>query len=142
LIARTVREHQTAASRTLILCERIEHVETLAALLADLQPVLLTGRVKASARAAARRTVRDGVPLAIATASLVGEGADLPPVDQLVLATPFSGGSRTLQAVGRVVRVHPGKSSATVIDIVDGLVPALVNAHRKRLAVYQQVCRE
>ena len=63
--------------------------------------------------------VRAGTKLTIATIGLVGEGVDVPGWDLLYLVTPIAGGSRTVQAIGRVARAREGKSAASVIDFVD-----------------------
>jgi superfamily II DNA or RNA helicase len=132
LIASEVRARLTPDTRALILTDRIDHVHRLAELLADCAPGVLTGELPKSAREAAMGRVRGGAPLTIATASLLGEGIDVPGWDLLFLASPMAGGPRTLQAVGRVSRAAPGKASALVVDFVDSCVPALVAARRQR----------
>jgi len=139
LIAAEVRDRLTPGTRALILTDRIEHVSLLADLLADLDPVVLTGELPASVRRAAMVAVRNGASLTIATAALLGEGIDVPHWDVLFLASPMAGGPRTLQAVGRVTRVTPGKTAALVVDFVDRRVPALLAARRKRVEALGRV---
>jgi hypothetical protein len=74
LIADELRDRLTPQTRALILSDRIEHVHLLAALLEDLDPVILTGEVTKPARDAAMTAVRQGARLTIATSSLLGEG--------------------------------------------------------------------
>jgi len=139
LIAHEVRARLTPATKALVLVDRIDHAGRLGALLGDLDPVVLTGALATSARETAMETIRDGATLTIATASLLGEGIDVPGWDLLFLASPMAGGPRTLQAVGRVTRAAPGKASALVVDFVDGRVPALVAAHQQRERVLERV---
>jgi superfamily II DNA or RNA helicase len=139
LIVDEVRDRLQAQTRALILSDRVEHVTTLAALLEDLRPVILTGVLTKSERDAAMRAVRAGAQLTIATSSLLGEGVDVPGWDLLFLATPMAGGPRTLQAIGRVSRAAPGKDRAVVIDFVDVNVLALANAHDQRVRLYDTV---
>lgn len=141
LIAREVHERLMPHTRALLLSDRIDHVNVLAGLLADCNPVVLTGDLTKGARDSAMAAVRAGAPLTIATSSLLGEGVDVPGWDVLFLATPMAGGPRTLQAVGRVSRAAPGKDRATVVDFVDGDVPALSAAHEQRNRLYAQVGR-
>ena len=123
-------------TRALILSDRIRHVNLLAELLADLDPVVLTGELSKPRREAAMVRVRSGAQLTIATAALLGEGVDVPGWDLLLLASPFSGGPRTLQAVGRIARPSEGKHKALVVDFVDARVPILRVAWSKRQRLY------
>jgi superfamily II DNA or RNA helicase len=135
LIAVELCKRLRPRTRALILTDRVEHVHLLVELLAEHRPVRLTGELTQSERKDAMADVRGGAQLTIATASLLGEGVDVPDWNLLVLASPFAGGTRTVQAVGRVCRAAPGKSGATVVDLVDCRVPALVAAHRQRESV-------
>ncbi len=55
----------------------------------------------------------------LATASLVGEGFDLPQLDTLILAMPLSFKGRLIQYAGRLHRTHAGKASARIYDYLD-----------------------
>jgi superfamily II DNA or RNA helicase len=138
LIVADVRSRLIDGRRALVLSDRVEHVRALETQLRDLDPVVLTGDAPKAARDAAMTAIRAGARLTIATSSLLGEGVDVPGWDLLFLATPMSGGPRTLQAIGRVTRAAPGKTRATVVDFVDADVPALAGAHRQRAQVYRQ----
>jgi len=50
------------------------------------------------------------VSVLFSTASLIGEGVDLPELDTLVLASPLSFEGRLVQYAGRLHRVVEGKS--------------------------------
>jgi len=136
LIYTEVRKRITEGSKALILTDRIDHANLLAEDLADFEPVVLTGELAKAGRTAAMQNVRDGARLTVATTHLLGEGIDVPAWNLLFLASPISGGPRTLQAVGRVCRPSPGKARATVVDFVDSEVPALVAAAQKRGRLY------
>lgn len=69
-----------------------------------------------------------------ATASLIGEGFDLPRLDTLVLSMPLSFKGRLVQYAGRLNRVHELKNDALIFDYLDEN-HALANAmFRRRLA--------
>ncbi|BCS33971.1 hypothetical protein TBR22_A32000 [Luteitalea sp. TBR-22] len=138
LIEREVRQRLGAGVQAVVLSDRIDHVRELGARLADLAPVVLHGEQSAADRAAGMAAVRNGARVTIATTGVLGEGVDAPGWSVLVMATPFAGGPRTLQAVGRVVRPAPGKSEAVVVDILDAQVPALVAAYRSRTRLYRE----
>lgn len=103
----------------LVLTDRVAHAEHLARRLYEFHPVLLHGKLNAEDRREGMEKVRKGTKLTVATIGLLGEGVDVPGWDLLYLVTPIAGGSRTVQAIGRVARARDGKSAATVIDFVD-----------------------
>ena len=103
----------------LVLTDRVGHAELLARRLEGFDPVLLHGQLGVVERREGMERVRAGTKLTIATIGLVGEGVDVPGWDLLYLVTPIAGGSRTVQAIGRVARAREGKSAASVIDFVD-----------------------
>lgn len=128
--------HSLPGSRGLILTDRIEHAKILADMAHLWDPVVLTGDLKKSAREEAMQKIRAGARLTIATVHLLGEGIDVPGWDLLFLVSPFSGGPRTLQAVGRIARPAPGKDKALLIDFVDRNIDILAGAARARRRLY------
>jgi len=87
--------------------------------------------------AAARK---DGKPIVLlATASLVGEGFDLPDLDTLFLASPISFEGRLVQYVGRLDRAFDGKANVEVFDYVDASCGVLLKMHRGRLKTFQKL---
>lgn len=81
-----------------------------------------------------------GTPFVLfATASLIGEGFDLPRLDTLVLSMPLSWKGRLVQYAGRLHRRHEAKGAAVIFDYVDEN-HALTNAmFRRRLAGYREL---
>ena len=75
----------------------------------------------------------------MSTASLIGEGFDLPELDTMILAMPLSFVGRMIQYAGRIHRSAKGKSDAQIIDYVDFSNPVLVKMYRNRLKAYQQM---
>ena len=74
-----------------------------------------------------------------ATASLIGEGFDLPRLDTLVLSMPFSFKGRLIQYAGRLHRRHDTKDDALIFDYLDEN-HAITNAmFRRRLAGYKEL---
>jgi superfamily II DNA or RNA helicase len=71
-----------------------------------------------------------------ATASLLGEGFDCPPLDTLFLAFPIKFRGSVVQYAGRVLRPTAEKTSVVVHDYVDTLVPILARMHNDRRAAY------
>ncbi len=74
-----------------------------------------------------------------ATASLIGEGFDLPRLDTLILSMPLSFKGRLIQYAGRLNRVHESKNAPLIFDYLDGN-HALTNAmFRRRLTGYKEL---
>lgn len=69
-----------------------------------------------------------------ATASLLGEGFDLPRLDTLFLTTPVSFSGRVVQYAGRLHRPHPAKTEVRVYDYHEPSHRLSAHMHRKRLA--------
>ena len=68
-----------------------------------------------------------------ATASLLGEGFDLPRLDTLFLTTPVSFSGRVVQYSGRLHRAHPGKTDVRIYDYYEPAHRLSAHMHRKRL---------
>jgi superfamily II DNA or RNA helicase len=54
----------------------------------------------------------------IVAKKMLDEGVDVPAVRQAVLVASSKGEREWIQRRGRVLRMHPGKQSATIVDIV------------------------
>ena len=126
----------------LVLTQWTSHVERLAE---DLRsegrdPVVLRGGMGAKVRAAALKRLEpsaDGAPLlVVATGPYVGEGFDCPALDALFLAAPIAFKGRLVQYAGRILRAHPGKSTAEVHDYHDVATGVLGSSLAKRAPGY------
>ena len=69
----------------------------------------------------------------IATGRYIGEGFDDSRLDTLFLAMPISWQGTLQQYVGRLHRIHDGKTVVQVYDYVDRNVPVLLKMSEKRL---------
>lgn len=59
-----------------------------------------------------------GKIMAIANCAVLTEGTDIPTVDCIVMARPTKSRSLYTQCVGRGLRIHPGKETALILDLV------------------------
>lgn len=107
--------------KVLILSHRRKHLDTLYKML--LQKVgtefpidfVVGGRSAEEIEEAKKRA-----KCLFGTYQYIGEGFDCPDIDTLILATPVS---NPIQAVGRVMRLHPNKKEPVVVDLVDMCEP-------------------
>jgi superfamily II DNA or RNA helicase len=126
----------------LVLTQWTAHVERIADQLRQrsLDPVVLRGGMRATVRreALARLLAPAGkVPLlVVATGPFVGEGFDCPVLDTLFLAAPIAFKGRLVQYVGRILRQHPGKTTAEVHDYHDVNTGVLASSLVKRAPGY------
>ncbi|CAK0775983.1 ATP-dependent DNA helicase UvsW [Gammaproteobacteria bacterium] len=127
-------EKAATAMPTLVLVERIEHAETLAAL-ASVPCVMVHGGLPAKERTTAMAAI-SGARLTIGTVGMLGEGLDVSGWGALVLASPISSKVRLNQAIGRILRPHMGKTRGYVADILDKH-PLALASFKKRHAIYR-----
>ncbi len=79
-------------------------------------------------------------PLAVvATGSYIGEAFDLPRLDTLMLASPYSWEGVITQFSGRLHREDEGKTEVIVYDYVDTSIPMLERMYKKRLKTYRRL---
>lgn len=108
---------------TLILSDRVEHLETLNKMLnTDKSSVIRASNTKAEKEA--RKTKLTDLNCGklkylFATYKLAKEGLDIPNLRYLVMATPQKDETTVTQSAGRVGRKYEGKEQGVVIDYVD-----------------------
>ena len=128
----------------LVLTRRVAHAEVLARLLeeAGIKVFVLTGGGSARERRNRLERLRgeEGRSFAVvATGSYAGEGFDLPILDTLMLASPYSWEGVITQFVGRLHREDEGKEVVCVHDYVDSSVPMLERMYKRRLRTYARL---
>ena len=129
--------------KVLVLTERTDHLDAIAAALANRVPTLFTlhGRMSKKQRTALVSEL-DSMPpdaprVLLSTGKLIGEGFDHAPLDTLVLAMPISWKGTLQQYAGRLHREQADKTRVRVIDFVDTGHPALLRMWDKRRRGYQ-----
>ena len=126
-----------------VLTERREHLETLRALLDGKVRHLVTlcggmGRREAAEVRARLAAIPDDEPrILVATGSYLGEGFDDARLDTLLLAMPISWKGRVTQYVGRLHRLHDGKTEVRVYDYLDSNVALFERMFDRRCRVYE-----
>lgn len=133
LVAADARTQGRAGESVLVLVSQVAHGERLRDLLPD--AALVHGGVP---RRALRRMVDDFAAgrrrLLIATTGLFAEGVNIEGTSCIVYAAGLRSRTRTLQAVGRGLRLAPGKTRCLYQDYLDqdDLGRLLAHARRRR----------
>lgn len=145
LIVRDVKDALKHGKSPMVLTERREHVQRLAALLSSHCSNIITLYGTASAKLRREtmerlQAVRPDEPLiVIATGKYVGEGFDCPRLDTLFLTMPVAWKGTVAQYAGRLHRSYPGKDEVLIYDYVDIHVPVLEKMYQKRLKAYASI---
>lgn len=84
---------------------------------AGIPALAISAGTKAAERTAALEMFRAGVIKILANVYIFTEGTDLPQAQVCILARGASSPGIYLQMVGRVLRPHPGKTAAMLIDL-------------------------
>lgn len=78
----------------------------------------LTGKTRKTERARLLECLREGLIDSVVNCGVLTEGFDDPSLDAVILARPLTSKGLYLQCVGRGLRLHPGKTGCTILDLV------------------------
>jgi len=140
-VVQTVREGRSP----LVLTERKEHLQLLATCLESQirHVIVLHGGMRLQeSRARIERLANipeDEPRVVLATGRFLGEGFDDSRLDTLFLTLPVSWRGTIAQYVGRLHRLHDGKTEVRVYDYADLNVPMLARMFDRRCAGYEAV---
>lgn len=134
----------------LLISDRKEHLDVLALIITDsasienFEIVRLDGDLTLKQRKTALEHLHalkesGKMVLLMSTASLIGEGFDLPALDTMILATPLSFEGRMIQYAGRIHRQVDGKTNARIVDFIDYSNAMLVKMYRSRVKAYNKM---
>ncbi|NJD06450.1 MAG: DEAD/DEAH box helicase, partial [Methylococcaceae bacterium] len=141
-IATDILSAYAEGRKLIVLTGRTEHLALLESHLAGKveQLFVLQGRMPKKQRTdvlARVEALDESAPrVLLATASLVGEGFDHPPLNTLVLAMPVSWEGSLKQYAGRLHRAHTLKSDVRIYDYVETEHAQLVRMWDKRRKGY------
>ncbi len=148
LIAKDVIEAVEAKRFPLIISDRKEHLLALEQKIASFSNSIRIFRLEGTMGRKARKAIMEDMKKAsegnspiclLATASLIGEGVDIPRLDTLVLAMPISFKGRMVQYAGRLHRQWPGKKDVVIYDYLDTCSGLTVSMYRKRVQAYRSM---
>lgn len=122
--------------QTLVLYNSVQHGVVLFEELSKKLPcVLLSGKDNSETRSIAKQNLEDGKVNCIIASRIFDIGIDLPSLSGLVIASSGKSSVRALQRVGRVIRKHPGKKQAAILDFYDQ-APFLKEHAMQRKKIY------
>ena len=137
MVLKDVEEAYKKGKRSLVLSERVEHVDILknGLNLPTKDIFVLTGSTKKEEKEAVLEAIstRNGPYVVLASSRYVGEGFDEPNLDTLFLVTPFRWQGLLQQYVGRIHRKKEGKNLVEVYDYIDIKTYLFVRMYQDRL---------
>ena len=144
-IIEDIKEAVLKERTALVLSERVTHISMLAEKLqgAAQNVIIITG--KGTQKQKRERLEKlsavpdDETLIVLATGKYAGEGFDVPRLDTLFLAMPFSWTGTLSQYCGRLHRNYEGKTEVQIYDYIDFRVPILERMYHKRLKGYKQL---
>ncbi len=131
---------------SLVLSERVDHLEVLHKMLADISPNLraatLTGRMSKREREQTMAAIQAREIDVLFSTQLAREGLDIVHLDQLFMTCPKRAASAVEQEIGRIMRPAEGKAGATVWDFWDSGSPMPRGQFWRRRDVYRKLGME
>lgn len=118
-VVRAYRDHADGRA-ALVFTPDVATAKSAAAAMreAGIKAEAVWGEMDADARRTAIRGLGDGSLDALCNCAVLTEGTDIPRAEVAIMARPTRSKVLFVQMVGRVLRLHPGKTEALVIDLV------------------------
>lgn len=111
---------------TLILCNYVEHCKLLyeeiknSSVIGDRKVYYISGEITGDERELIRNDINKNKDcIIVATLGTLSTGVNIPSLSNLIFAHPTKAKIKTLQSIGRILRLSEDKSVATVYDISD-----------------------
>ena len=132
-IAERVKKYK--GKSVLILTDRISQGEVLNRLIP--KSVFINGNTKADERLKVKKAfMKKKINVLVTT--LFDEGIDIPNIEVLVFASPFQSMIKTLQRLGRGMRIDKEKKKVIVLDFVDKGIVYFYEQSLRRKEIYER----
>lgn len=140
LIVQDIQKDMNCGDISLVVSDRIEHLETLCEMLGEEEfSAILTGQTPAKQRKMIVENLSNRkIKVLFATTQLIGEGFDCPGLARLYLASPIKFKGKLIQIIGRILRPSENKRPQ-LYDYVDIQQPVLEAQARYRQSAYKRV---
>lgn len=141
LIIKDVINQIDKNKRVLVLSERRDHLDVLKLYLKGLCEVIaVSGEDSASKRRLKIKQIEGGnYQVILSTGQFFGEGLDIPNINCLVLAFPFSFEGKLIQYIGRL---RGNNNERIIIDYRDKNIPFLERQFKQRQRYYKKIGRK
>ena len=144
MILKDILDQVAEGRNILVLVNRIQQIDVFEKLLKEKEVddcYIISGKTKVRERTSLLETLEqlDKGFVLLSTGKYIGEGFDLPQLDTLILAAPFSWKNNLIQYAGRIHRNYKDKSSVRIFDYVDIHVPSLEKMFQKRQVAYRKM---
>lgn len=141
LIARTCKQHVREGDAILILVTRIQHGENILAELKrqGVKAYFAQGNTESSVRNDLKDALNNKDIHCLIATTIFQEGINIPELNVLINAAGGKSEIRTIQAIGRGLRVTDTKKVLTCYDIMSLDHPYLISHLAERLAVYSEM---
>jgi DNA repair protein RadD len=121
-----------------VLCNQVAHAKILHNRLESRRAALLTGSSSSKERRDVLRRLEQGHLTGVVCTTIFDEGIDFPGLRSVILAGGGKSSVKTIQRVGRALRLAEGKTQATIIDFLDESAPALERHSKERIKTYKE----
>lgn len=144
MILKDILDQVAEGRNILVLVNRIQQIDVFEKLLKEKEVddfYIISGKTKVRERTSLLETLEqlDKGFVLLSTGKYIGEGFDLPQLDTLILAAPFSWKNNLIQYAGRIHRNYKDKSLVRIFDYVDIHVPYLEKMFQKRQVAYRKM---
>ena len=144
MILKDILDQVAEGRNILVLVNRIQQIDVFEKLLKEKEVddfYIISGKTKVRERTSLLETLEqlDKGFVLLSTGKYIGEGFDLPQLDTLILAAPFSWKNNLIQYAGRIHRNYKDKSLVRIFDYVDIHVSYLEKMFQKRQVAYRKM---
>lgn len=114
-------QHLIPGQKAIVFGVNVEHVEHLTELFQSngIAAACVTGTTMDIERAQIFENFKCGSLRVIVNCMVCTEGYDEPSIEAVIMARPTKSSTLYQQAIGRGMRLHPGKEKLTVVDVAD-----------------------
>lgn len=138
MIVKDIQEQTSQGKKVLFLSERRDHLEILSLYLKGLcETITISGEDSNTKRAIKLKQIQTGhYQTILSTGQFFGEGLDIPDIDCLIIAFPFSFEGKLIQYIGRM----RGKDNhKIIIDYEDKKIAFLERQFKQRKRYYKKI---
>lgn len=136
-----IREHCADYKMICIFATTIDHAEMLNDLLGN-ESTTIHSQLSPLERQINMASWKSGKTRICTSINILAEGFDFPPLDCLVMARPTLSSTLFLQAVGRALRISPGKTHGFLLDLTDNSSRFGVDLDNIRVNIPKAVVKE